>query len=241
MAITPEVIAKVEECIPLGPLHNPPNLVGIRIAQKLFPGLLQVGGLRHRVPPDDAAGRLHVSRAARVAREARRPPLRLPRHEPPVRRARGAPPHGAAGGRPRDRHRPPRQRLLRHGGAQREERRHDDGADAARGADDGDPERFDRSGDHRPRRGRAGKPGQGDPRRRSTRSRVCSASRASRTTCGPSRRPPRAGHERARLGARPLLLRAGKDDRRASSSRSAGSTRSSSRAGSARTRRRSGR
>ena len=43
MAITPEVIAKLEECIPLGPLHNPPNLVGIRIAQKLFPELLQVG------------------------------------------------------------------------------------------------------------------------------------------------------------------------------------------------------
>lgn len=43
MAITEEVIAKVEECIPLGPLHNPPNLVGIRVAQKLFPGLLQVG------------------------------------------------------------------------------------------------------------------------------------------------------------------------------------------------------
>jgi acetate kinase len=43
MAITPDVIAMVEECIPLGPLHNPPNLVGIRVAQKLFPGLLQVG------------------------------------------------------------------------------------------------------------------------------------------------------------------------------------------------------
>jgi acetate kinase len=43
MAITPEVIAKVAECIPLGPLHNPPNLVGIRVAQELFPGLLQVG------------------------------------------------------------------------------------------------------------------------------------------------------------------------------------------------------
>ncbi len=43
MAITPEVIAKVEECIPLGPLHNPPNLVGIRIAQELFPALPQVG------------------------------------------------------------------------------------------------------------------------------------------------------------------------------------------------------
>ena len=33
MAITPDVIAMVEECIPLGPLHNPPNLVGIRVAQ----------------------------------------------------------------------------------------------------------------------------------------------------------------------------------------------------------------
>lgn len=43
MAITPEVVAKMEECIPLGPLHNPPNLVGIRVAQNLFPGLLQVG------------------------------------------------------------------------------------------------------------------------------------------------------------------------------------------------------
>jgi acetate kinase len=42
MVITPEVVAKIEECIPLGPLHNPPNLVGIRIAQELFPGLPQV-------------------------------------------------------------------------------------------------------------------------------------------------------------------------------------------------------
>jgi acetate kinase len=42
MAITPEVIEKIEECIPLGPLHNPPNLVGIRVAQELFPGKLQV-------------------------------------------------------------------------------------------------------------------------------------------------------------------------------------------------------
>ena len=42
MAITPEVVAKIVECIPLGPLHNPPNLVGIRIAQELFPDKLQV-------------------------------------------------------------------------------------------------------------------------------------------------------------------------------------------------------
>ncbi|HEX8907697.1 MAG TPA: acetate kinase [Anaeromyxobacteraceae bacterium] len=40
--ITSEVIAKIEECIPLGPLHNPPNLLGIRIAKELFPVLPQV-------------------------------------------------------------------------------------------------------------------------------------------------------------------------------------------------------
>jgi acetate kinase len=40
--ITSEVIAKIEECIPLGPLHNPPNLLGIRISQELFPSLPQV-------------------------------------------------------------------------------------------------------------------------------------------------------------------------------------------------------
>jgi len=42
-AITPEVIEKIKECIPLGPLHNPPNLLGIQIAQELFPKLPQVG------------------------------------------------------------------------------------------------------------------------------------------------------------------------------------------------------
>jgi acetate kinase len=42
MPITPEVVAKIEECIPLGPLHNPANLLGIRISQELFPGLPQV-------------------------------------------------------------------------------------------------------------------------------------------------------------------------------------------------------
>ncbi|ACL66423.1 acetate kinase [Anaeromyxobacter dehalogenans 2CP-1] len=42
MPITPAVVAKIEECIPLGPLHNPANLLGIRIAQELFPALPQV-------------------------------------------------------------------------------------------------------------------------------------------------------------------------------------------------------
>lgn len=42
IAITPEVVHKIEECIPLGPLHNPPNLLGIQIAKELFPKLPQV-------------------------------------------------------------------------------------------------------------------------------------------------------------------------------------------------------
>ncbi|ABS27295.1 acetate/propionate family kinase [Anaeromyxobacter sp. Fw109-5] len=42
MPITEEVVAKIEECIPLGPLHNPPNLRGIQISQELFPKLPQV-------------------------------------------------------------------------------------------------------------------------------------------------------------------------------------------------------
>jgi len=36
--ITDEVIAVLEEFSPLAPLHNPPNLVGIRVADKVFPG-----------------------------------------------------------------------------------------------------------------------------------------------------------------------------------------------------------
>jgi len=42
MRVSPEVVAKIEECIPLSPLHNPANLLGIQIAQELFPALPQV-------------------------------------------------------------------------------------------------------------------------------------------------------------------------------------------------------
>ena len=41
-AITPEVQAMITACVPLGPLHNPANLVGIAVARELFPGLPQV-------------------------------------------------------------------------------------------------------------------------------------------------------------------------------------------------------
>lgn len=35
--INEDVIAKMEECVPLAPLHNPPNLIGIREARALLP------------------------------------------------------------------------------------------------------------------------------------------------------------------------------------------------------------
>lgn len=36
------VIAAIREMIPLAPLHNPPNLAGIEVARRLFPGVAQV-------------------------------------------------------------------------------------------------------------------------------------------------------------------------------------------------------
>jgi acetate kinase len=42
MLVTPEVIEKIRECIPLGPLHNPSNIRGIEMAHALFPELPQV-------------------------------------------------------------------------------------------------------------------------------------------------------------------------------------------------------
>ena len=41
--ITDEMIATVEECNDLAPLHNPANLIGIRVCAELMPGVPQVG------------------------------------------------------------------------------------------------------------------------------------------------------------------------------------------------------
>ncbi len=40
--ITTEVVGAIQEYARFAPLHNPPNLVGIRAAQRLFPGVTQV-------------------------------------------------------------------------------------------------------------------------------------------------------------------------------------------------------
>jgi acetate kinase len=41
--LDPEVLAALEACVPLAPLHNPPNLVGVRAALDLLPGAVHVG------------------------------------------------------------------------------------------------------------------------------------------------------------------------------------------------------
>lgn len=41
--ISDEVIEKIEECIEIAPLHNPPNLAGIRAVSELLPDVPQVG------------------------------------------------------------------------------------------------------------------------------------------------------------------------------------------------------
>lgn len=43
VVINDEVIAAIEECNDLAPLHNPANLIGVRACQKLMPGVPMVG------------------------------------------------------------------------------------------------------------------------------------------------------------------------------------------------------
>ena len=55
--ITNEVIGKVVECIDLAPLHNPANLMGVRICQELMPGIPMVAVFDtafHQTMPEEA-------------------------------------------------------------------------------------------------------------------------------------------------------------------------------------------
>jgi len=55
--ITDEVIEKMEECIELAPLHNPPNIMGVKIMEMELPGKPQVGVFDtafHQTMPDYA-------------------------------------------------------------------------------------------------------------------------------------------------------------------------------------------
>jgi len=55
--ITPEVVTQIEECVSLGLLHNPPNLLGIQIARERFPALPQVAvfdtAFHQTMPPEN--------------------------------------------------------------------------------------------------------------------------------------------------------------------------------------------
>lgn len=53
--LTDEVIAALEECIPLAPLHNPPNLMGIEACKAILPDVPMVGVFDtafHQTMPD---------------------------------------------------------------------------------------------------------------------------------------------------------------------------------------------
>ncbi len=55
--ITPAVIAALKECIPLAPLHNPPNITGIEACQKILPGIPMAGTFDtafHQTMPEKA-------------------------------------------------------------------------------------------------------------------------------------------------------------------------------------------
>lgn len=54
--ITPEVVAAIEACVPLAPLHNPANLLGIQICQEALPATPQVAvfdtAFHQTMPPE---------------------------------------------------------------------------------------------------------------------------------------------------------------------------------------------
>lgn len=55
--ITDDVVAALTECIPLAPLHNPPNIVGIKAAKLVLPSVPMVGVFDtafHQTMPDHA-------------------------------------------------------------------------------------------------------------------------------------------------------------------------------------------
>jgi len=57
VVITPAVLDALRECIPLAPLHNPPNIVGIEATQKILPGIPMAGTFDtafHQTMPDKA-------------------------------------------------------------------------------------------------------------------------------------------------------------------------------------------
>ena len=83
--IDDEVIAAIRRQIPLAPLHNPANLLGIEVTRARQPDVPQVAvfdtAFHQTMPP----ARIPLRDAVRAVRDPSDPPLRLPRNLPPVR------------------------------------------------------------------------------------------------------------------------------------------------------------
>ena len=78
--ITDEVLETIERVAGLAPLHNPPNLAGIRAAQQALPRVPQVAcfdtAFHTTIPPVAYTYALPYE----LCEQYRHPPLRLPRH-----------------------------------------------------------------------------------------------------------------------------------------------------------------
>ncbi|MCK7471119.1 MAG: hypothetical protein MZU95_10320 [Desulfomicrobium escambiense] len=188
--------------IELAPLHNPANLTGIQRGRgACCPASPQVGGLRHRLPPDHAARRLPLRPAAGALRQVPHPPLRLPRHQPPLRGRRA--PRAAEAACPRT----PTSSPATSATAPRSRPSSTAGrstppwASPPRGPDDGHAQRRHRSRHPRlPRGARLQRQGP-DQLDAQQEERPARASRASRTTCATSRPRPTQGTTRAPIEA----------------------------------------
>ena len=89
------VVAAIRACVPLAPLHNPANLLGIEVAMQAYPDCPHVAVFDtafHQTMPESSY-RYAIDRA--VADAHRDPPVRVPRHIPRVREqtGRGLPGH----------------------------------------------------------------------------------------------------------------------------------------------------
>ena len=135
------VIATIERVADLAPLHNPPNLVGIRAAQHALPHIPHVACF-------DTAFHTSIPRVAYTYAlpyalyeqfGIRRYGFHGTSHRYVAGRA--AELLGAATGRHPLHHVPSGQRLFDGGRPRRQERRYLDGPDAARRPGDGDPQR----------------------------------------------------------------------------------------------------
>ena len=83
--ITDLVKINIEDLSELAPLHNPANLEGITAAQRAFPDVPQVAGVRHGIPSDPPARCVHLRHRPLARREAAHPSIRVPRHVAQVR------------------------------------------------------------------------------------------------------------------------------------------------------------